>query len=242
MRLVAARRFIFLCAISHDAHYSTVIKSEEAPLLSARRVVSFVLVALVNLLLLVAAGGTAVAQAVTQPTEPRRYTHHPGSAVAPRIIPLSLEGQFTAAERANILRAIEEWNYALNGFIRLDVVAPGSVRGIWSIRAEKGGSPQAPNPVAGQPLSSTTANFWSSGGEMLVYVDRIGTRDLRGIVLHEFGHVLGLDHDPKGNLMSARYQPSTEQCIDRPTADMIAARHHLPVAALNWCEVGGSNP
>jgi hypothetical protein len=34
---------------------------------------------------------------------------------------------------------------------------------------------------------------------MLIYVDHIGTRDLRGVVLHELGHALGLDH---GILMS----------------------------------------
>jgi hypothetical protein len=219
-----------------------VVNIEHVRLLSAKRVVSLVIVAILSALPLVAADGAADAQGVARPNEPRRYTHHPGNAGAPRVISLSLEGQFTAAERANILRAIEEWNHALNGFIRLDIVAPGSVRGIWSIRAEKGGTPQAPNPTAGQPLSSTTAGFLSSGGEMLIYVDRIGTRDLRGIVLHELGHVLGLAHDPTGNLMSARYLPSTEQCIDKPTADMIAARHNLPMAALNWCEVGGSNP
>ncbi len=242
MKLVAAQRDIFLCAVPYGAHCSKVFNIEADQLLSARRVVSSVLVAILITLLLAAAGSVAVAQGTAQPNEPRRYTHHPGSAGTPRIIAMAVEGQFTAAEQASVLRAIEEWNHALNGFIRLDVVAPGSVRGIWSIRAEKGGTPQAPNPVAGQPLSSTTASFWSSGGETLVYVDRIGTRDLRGIVLHELGHVLGLDHDPQGNLMSARYQPSTEQCIDKPTALMIAARHNLPAAALNWCEVGGSHP
>jgi hypothetical protein len=221
--------------MAHDAHYSNVVNIDVAHLFPARRVVRSVLFAILATLLLQAGGSEANAQGFPS-SEPRRYTHHPGSAGAPRIIAMTLEGQFTAAERAGILRAIEEWNYALNGFIRLDVVAPGSARGIWSIRAEKGGTPVAPNPVAGQALSSTTANFWSSGGEMLIYVDRIGTRDLRGIVLHELGHVLGLEHDPTGNLMSARYQPSTEQCIDRPTASMIAARHNLPLAALNWCE------
>jgi len=36
--------------------------------------------------------------------------------------------------------------------------------------------------------------------------------------------------------MSVRYAPTIEQCIDRPTAELIAARHNLPIAGLNWCE------
>jgi hypothetical protein len=202
---------------------------------------SVVLAAIMSVFSLVAAG-TACAQAVAQADAVRRYTHHPKISGAPRIIALSLEGPFTTDERAKVLRAIEEWNHVLNGYIRFGTGSGGV--GSWTILAQKGGSPQAPDPVAGQPLSSTQAGFLSIGGRMIIYVDHIGTRDLRGVVLHEFGHVLGLTHAPGDNLMSARYLPMLEQCVDKPTAEMIAAQHKLPISGLNWCEASrpGTRP
>jgi Matrixin len=178
-----------------------------------------------------------IAQAGMQPAAPRHYTNHPASTAAPEIVTLQIDGSFNANDRAKVLLAVEEWNHALNGYVRFDVASSGGWRPqAWNIRAERGGSPDAPGSPGGQPLSFTQAGFASIGGKMVIYVDRIGTRDLRGIVLHELGHVLGLDHDPRGNLMSARYSSTTGQCVDKPTAETIAAMRKLPLAGLNWCE------
>lgn len=170
--------------------------------------------------------------------ESRHYTRHPASGAAPQVISLRIDGTFDPGERANVLLAVGEWNHVLNGFVRFDIAAPnGGGPRTWDIRAEKGGSPQAPDPSTGQPLSFTQAGFASLGGKMVIYVDRIGTRDLRGIVLHELGHVLGLGHD-SSTLMSARYSPNKEQCVDRSTAAAVAALRKLPLDGLNWCEPG----
>src|SRR5260370_8649501 len=53
---------------------------------------------------------------------------------------------------------------------------------------------------------------------------------------HGFGHVLGLDHEANGRLMSSHYTANRQQCIDRAAAEAIAAKRTLPPADLNWCE------
>jgi hypothetical protein len=177
-----------------------------------------------------------IAQDQRPPTAPRRYTNHAASTAAPEIVTLQIDSSFNSNDKAKVFLAVEEWNHALNGYVRFDVASSGGWRPhAWDIRAERGGSPDTGGP-GGQPLSFTQAGLASIGGRMVIYVDRLGTRDLRGIVLHELGHVLGLDHDPRGNLMSARYSATAEQCVDKATAERIAASRKLPLDGLNWCE------
>jgi hypothetical protein len=169
-----------------------------------------------------------------------RYTNHRPAATAEEIVPLRLKGSFTPGERAKILRAVNEWNVALNGFVRFAIVedSGASVANArqsrpWSIMAAEGIAPRvAPGPTIAlahtQPLPG-------SGGLMIVYVDRIGTRDLGSVVMHELGHVLGVGHGEKG-LMAAHYHPADQQCVDKATIAAVAAKRQLAVDQLNWCE------
>jgi hypothetical protein len=169
-----------------------------------------------------------------------RYTNHPPAAIAEEIVPLRIKGSFTPGDRAKILRAVNEWNVALNGFVRFTIVEDSGASAInahhsrpWSIMAAQGISPRVvPGPTIAlahtQPLPET-------GGLMIVYVDRIGTRDLGSVVMHELGHVLGVGHGERG-LMAAHYHPTDQQCVDKATITAVAARRRLAVDRLNWCE------
>ena len=168
------------------------------------------------------------------------YTNHRPAATVEEIVPLHIAGPFDLGDRAKILRAVNEWNVALNGFVRFAIVddsmaptADQRQRRPWTIVVANGVGPRV---ASGQTIAlAHTKEIPDAGGLMIVYLDRIGRRDLGGVVMHELGHVLGLGHGEAG-LMAARYHPTNQQCVDKATVAAVAAKRRLAVNQLNWCE------
>ena len=164
------------------------------------------------------------------------YSSHRAAATKPEIVRIAIDDQFTLYERAKILRAVNEWNHVLNGFVKFDIDPKADHGQFWAIVPMHGGRPP---PVRGVIFSHALAATQPAppiGGIVTVYVDRVRGYDLAGVMRHELGHVLGLGHDPNGRLMSSHYTASRQQCIDRAAAEAVAASRALPPAALNWCE------
>jgi hypothetical protein len=166
------------------------------------------------------------------------YTSHPGATVRSQIVSLIVTDTFSLYERAKILRAVNEWNVALNGFVRFEIMPDGNdatsgAHEHWVITSKQGGQ------STGLPTTlAATYPVAVVGGLMVIYVERIGRRDLGGVVMHELGHVLGLGHSTRGGLMAAHYHATSQQCVDRATVEAVAAKRGLPLARLNWCEDG----
>jgi hypothetical protein len=164
------------------------------------------------------------------------YTRRPAAAAKPEFVRLAIDDQFTLYERAKILRAVNEWNHVLNGFVKFDIDPRADQGQFWVIVPMRGGRPPPVHGmIVGHALAATQPAL-PIGGLVTVYVDRVRGYDLTSVMRHELGHVLGLGHDPNGRLMSSLYTASRQQCIDRAASEAVAARHALPPAALNWCE------
>jgi len=168
---------------------------------------------------------------------------HPAADAHPEIVRLEIDERFSAYDRAKILRAVNEWNVVLNGFVRLDIApvlrdgaAEAGRSQAWAIVPARAGRPPAGRGSGFSHALAVTQPVRPIGGIVVIYVDRLAGGDLVGVMRHELGHVLGLSHDPNGRLMSSHYTRRHQQCIDRAAAEAIAANRKLPADELNWCE------
>lgn len=145
------------------------------------------------------------------------------------VVPTVIIGAFSDDQRARIQDAVAEWNRAMNGHIRLEIRPNTGEPKVWAITAA------AHSVVSNkrEALAETMA-LPTGGGLVVVYLDRLGGRYLDGIMLHELGHVLGLQHEGRG-LMAAAYNPHDQKCVDYAAAIQIAALYQLPLAELRWC-------
>lgn len=172
-----------------------------------------------------------------------QYTNAPVQAAPARVVPVRIDSNFNMYERTKIFRAVNEWNHVLNGQVRLDIspesIDTSTAMGVGAPRAEgwtiaKGDSrdPMLANPAMKRTLALTMG---TKRAIILVVADRLGNRDLGGIMMHEFGHALGAGHDSGSALMHPYYTGDKQRCIDKAAVQAVAIAQQLPIEGLNWC-------
>lgn len=184
-----------------------------------------------------------------QPLPAYQYTDHAQPASTGRTVALHIDADFPDAQRQAIVSAMRQWNYVLNGHVQFRAhLLPQNTNANEIARLRRGGAwivalVDSRHPIAQQgegahALAVTVGN----GHDGFVYVirDRIGGRDLAGVVMHEFGHVLGAGHDHAG-LMAPVYNAAAARCIDHDAVAMVANAQRVPLQRLNWCEPTGSD-
>ena len=170
------------------------------------------------------------------------YTSHRAAAAKPEIVRLAIDDQFTLYERAKILRAVNEWNHVLNGFVRFDIDPAADHGQVWVIVPMRGGRPPPVRGVIVGHALAATQPAPPIGGVVTVYVDRVRGYDLASVMRHELGHVLGLGHDPNGRLMSSHYTANRQQCIDRAAAEAVAASRSIATGGAQLVRRGPRRP
>lgn len=185
-----------------------------------------------------------------RPLPPVEYTDHARPASTGRTIMLYVDSDFPSGPRQAIVAAMRQWNYVLNGYVQFrarvlpqDATGADIARlrrqGAWIVAAVDSRHPVAQRGEGLHALAVTVGN--GHDGFVYVIADRIGGRDLTGVVMHEFGHVLGAGHDQTG-LMAPVYNAAAARCIDREAVAIVAQAQRLPLQRLNWCEAPGYSP
>ena len=193
-----------------------------------------------------AAGG----RSASTPMGGWRYTENAAPVSTGRVVSLYIDRDFDDFERQRIVSAMRQWNYVLNGFVEFrasylpDDPTPAMLSQIrrsggWVVARVDSRHPVAQHGEGRHALAVTTGN---RGGFVYVIRDRIGQRDLTGVMMHEFGHVLGAGHDERSGLMAPVYNPAMGRCIDRDAVSLIAQAQRLPLNRLNWCVGPGDDP
>ena len=140
--------------------------------------------------------------------------------VETKVMKVYIDIGFNDWERNEIWRAMGRWNKVLNGYKRMEdggyflmeieKIKEAESGGVYIIiKLDKGSS------LIRNESGKITLGFTDAiGGKYLYLVSSyIGEGDLYGVVLHEFGHLMGARHTDLG-LMRASYMLCSAVCVD----------------------------
>jgi predicted Zn-dependent protease len=159
-----------------------------------------------------------------------------------RVVPVAIDVSFTQAEKQELYKAIEDWNFALNGQMTLKVYTQNfdmedttieyiyNANGVMLLKVSKVGSPMLS--IDENTLAITS--HIGVGHEIYFIKDRANVERLRLIADHEIAHVLGAHHSNNG-LMQPEFNRYQYSCIDYNAISQVAEYQHLNIERMNWC-------
>jgi len=184
--------------------------------------------------------------------KPFHYINSGGYTPIPvKTINIWIDKDFGEGDQIAIDDAIKQWNYALNGYVKLEVVStkfdmePEIIRtvlngGGWLLlKIQEPNSMIDDGPVEnGVPKSYTLAWANAIGGNRIYFIrNRLKNEWMVGVALHEMGHLLGAQHDDV-YLMAPHYNWEDYRCVDYEALKRVAEYQHIPMSKLNYCVYG----
>lgn len=164
-----------------------------------------------------------------------------------KVIPVWIDSEFGQHDIDMIKNSIEKWNASLNGNIVLTIIEKIDMKKDASKKLKEIERTNLgwvivkfdSNSVIVQEMPESVLGFSKIGGHLMGIIrDRVGTRNMNTIILHEIGHLLGArDVNVPGSLMFGTYNFKQGTCIDKVTAAQVAYYQELKLADLNYCPI-----
>jgi hypothetical protein len=165
------------------------------------------------------------------------------------VVPVWIDAKFTDREKADVDSAIDAWNSALNGYVNLFVVSDKVSRPCEdpevAMRVLLTGQGVTVNrdEIDLEDLGSGEVGRWDPDDDSIhVIADRMGFRDLRRVVMHEFGHHFIRERFPhlprRGSLMFPIYEFQSS-CVDWETGIAVAETQQWDVRYMWTCDPWG---
>ena len=206
----------------------------------------FLLIALIVAAIIAGCAGVTL-----NPTNPKlglyHYTHTPAYLGPPvREIPIWIDKNFGEADKLAIDDAVNAWNYAMNGYIKLKVVDTHFDMEIPKIveQVNRGGWLFMKIDSSSKLVPISDKGYWTigfceqvGGHHMYLVRDRLTNDDVYGVTLHEIGHLMGSGHTGQ-RLMYPHYSRARFQCIDYDTMVKVSSFFDLELGNLNYCMDG----
>lgn len=155
------------------------------------------------------------------------------------VVPIWIDKTFDVLDMNSLENSVAEWNYVLNGHIKLEIVSKEfdmSVSEIEEIKRRDGWIVMKIDSSNGMIKGKNWLAYCDhvSGHYMYIIRDRMRANDVQRIALHEFGHLLGSEHVGL-HVMYPYYAWGRYNCIDWATAREVAMHWGMSPDRLNFC-------
>lgn len=144
-----------------------------------------------------------------------------------------IDNDFDEKDLNEIKSALHQWSFALNGNIILSgKVIEKNLKNLngWTILKINSGNGILKEMGKGESVMA----FVDKVGGDKVYLIRDRIEDVEGTVLHEIGHLLGVEHQQNG-LMDKWYNKEEYKCVDYTTLQQVAQIYKLDIDGLRYC-------